>query len=188
MPKRSSLDRLRSQHTERADIDHVLETNGVKILETGNTERFPDVENPKGFDGLSETGKLVLKDLVSNCKFYLNGIIVQDPFEEDREKRRAFWDTIEKQFGKEQANLHERDKMRGNVITNVYSYFDWLVLQLDAANIHTEEAKAVRRWNNEMKELVDPKNYVGKSFGEKLEIVRQIENIARAFLRLATKE
>lgn len=165
-----------------------LKKNHVEIISEGNGEQFPEIIREKGFEKLSPIGKKVLADLAANCRFYLNGVIVRDTFGEDRPARRDFWNDAEEIYGKDAFAIHEKDKLRGNTIANVQSYFDWLVSELDKAGVDTPEAARVRELKEELDNTVVPEEYVGKTFEEKMEVAKKIDGIARTFLTMVTKD
>lgn len=166
----------------------LLKQQGVEVIEPENTEQLSGTVCNEGFEKLSPTGMKVLNDLVANSKSYLSGTIIRDNFGEDRPARRAFWNEIEKKYGRGAALVRERDKLRGNVITGVRSYFDWLVVELNKDDIHTPQAELVREWEQELGRIIAPEEYVQKTTDEKIEVTKEVDKILRAFLDLVTEK
>ncbi|MCR4325642.1 MAG: hypothetical protein NUV59_02445 [Patescibacteria group bacterium] len=166
------------------EIVEVLQREGFEVLEAPKDEQTPDEVRMEGFDDLSDVGKRALAALPANCRSYLSGAIIRDNYGEDRIGRNAKWSEVAKKYGQEVAAFHDRDKLRGNVMTNIQGYLDWLVLELDRANIHTPQADFVRASYKRFNETLVPEEYVGMSFDEKLRVVEKIDEVVRPLLRL----
>lgn len=171
---------LENKSNVNIDIKKVLETEGVRIEESE-----PFVTGPlawEGFEQLSPVTQNFLKQLEASAKHYLSGVLFRDSFGTNHEARRRWRTEMKEKYGQAFVELDDRNKRRGNLINHLKGFLEGFVLFLDKENVHTPQSEAVReimkRWPEDFNE-----KYAEGSDEQKLQMVRDIEDLARNLLK-----
>ena len=134
---------LEDQKPKR-DIRFPLRVRGIRIEKTNNDE-FPDEVDFTGLEGLSESKKELVRQLiVPACKAYYNGILMSDRYGLKHDDRRNMRNILMKVHGDDYMIPHSANKLRLNRITTAYVPLLRLRDALNAQDIHTPQADRLR--------------------------------------------
>lgn len=122
-----------------------------------------------------------LHQLASNCRNYLAGTSILDGFGSDHDARRKYRGDMIRQHGEEMARFYKSDKLRLNSIAGVYSHLQTISAFLRIFTVQGAEADAIRALERQLPDLT---NYGDLPNEGKLSVVRQMEEVATAFLAL----
>ncbi len=156
-----------------------LRKSGVKV-----THGAPFVTGPVRYAGFPENMRTFLSGAVDVAKHYLSGAVIEDAFGADHDARRAWRTEMQKKLGAPFKELDDSNKLRVNVIGNVYSYVG--LLNEMVKDEHTPEAEALKNIAAELpkKSEIESSAYNVLSFEEKMAVVKRIDAVAEKLVAL----
>jgi len=163
-----------------ADIQH---SDAVRVTWTSEP---PQENRHVHYNGFPDSAKKFIDGLVMSARHYLNGILIQDSFGANQAARREWRNKMKKQYGEIFTELDDSNKLRGNVVGNLYSYFD--VVREMSSGAETAEAETFRDILSGLPEKAKMDSYKDLSEEEKLRIVHSMESAAAKVLQLFTSE
>jgi hypothetical protein len=146
---------------------------------------YPEFHTPLQLQGLGELGPEAVrsfKQATEVCIEYIEGPVIRDHFGNDHKKRVEWRKTL----SDEVYAFCEKNKLRLNVISNVFYYLRDVGKRLNAQNIHTKKSEKVHHLIEEIP-LEDIRKYGILSDDQKTEVITKLEVICREFLTLVTK-
>ena len=184
LEKVPALEKLREMQQHK--LIEVLRTEeGVDVRET-NSDEFSGAVRMNGLEALDEKGQEILETLVAECRNYYTGVVMDDKFGADHTARRAWRELMIQKHGHAFEELIARNKLRANVFSRISSGINILVREFDAKGIHTLEAEKLRDFQKQFPKLVE-KPFSFLSEDEQLEVVQQVDAVARGVLELVTE-
>jgi len=167
------------QSTSRT-LEQRLKEVGVTIeFAPDAPELHAEIER-EGFEGLPNNGKS-LEKAVAAAREYALSPILRDTFGNDHGLRRT-WRT---QLPPELAAAERNNKLRANSLMGISGHLGTFISELEALEIHTEQAEAVRTlYDTFPHEQVQ--GYVDLPIEEKERLIREMDRFCREFLRVVT--
>ena len=161
-----------------------LADEGITVEEAADQKYYPKELNRAGFEDLSYSDWDDVEELSGSCRNFLAGPIISDSFETHGERRDWRLEAHEK-YGKVFSDLNYQNKLRLNVLGNVYSGLLSVIKTLDRKNIKTPQAETVRELS---KQLPDLSKYRDIPTEQKREIVKNMEKVAHQFLDMLSRQ
>lgn len=148
-----------------------LKRDGIKV-----TLGSPFTAGPVRYAGFPQGTRTFVKGAADAAKHYLSGALIEDSFAENHDARRAWRSDMEKKFGKTFKELDDANKLRMNVIGNVYSYV--VALNEMAKDQQSPEAEALRSITSDLPSKKELDAYSMLPLAEKRKIVTKMEAVA----------
>lgn len=173
------------------EIAGKLKEEGFEIIiPPEGSEQFPETVDPEGLEGLSASGINALNTVVQTTRTFLGGVYVMDTYDDNlgtgsgRQQRNNAWVNVGKTLGPEYAKVRERDKMRLSLPNALRGFMDWLVIELDGANVQTPKADLIRRtYVDFLGVLPSAREFASMNYDKKKIAVERIDSVLRPFMR-----
>lgn len=135
---------------------------------------------PDGFEGLTN-GLALLEQAADACRSYATAPLIRDGFGNDHGSRNEWFRGIDAEL----SAIGRSNKLLADPMSSVIGFLKLLVKALDRDNVHTPQAKEVRRLYREI-----PHAIVGRysllDLQEKEHAANALDIISRSFLRTVT--
>lgn len=161
-------------------LEQSLNEVGVAIEFASDAPELHAEIKRDGFEDLPNNGKS-LEKAVAAAREYASGPILRDAFGNDHGLRR----TWRAKLPPELAAIERNNKLRGNSLMGILGHLSALMGELEALEIHTEQAEAVLALYDTLPHE-QAEGYVDLPMEQKEQLIQEIDGFCRAFLKIVT--
>lgn|SRR3989338_1744817 len=161
--------------------DILAKEGGFVVIEPGGGYELKTAPNATLFTKFEVNERYVNMAILKAVE-YLNFPIIRDRFGVDHKARRAWRKEKEKEFSFKEINLTENNKLNGGKIAEVVQLWETIHALMNNEGQQSEQGKKLRALAGNIRTMLQ--NYHTLTDDEKIEKVKQIEEIIKEFLKL----
>lgn len=172
-------------------LEDALAESGATIHEAGESDLSADIDHDR-LDMFPAPILEAMQKLATSSREYLGNAVVTDLFT-DHIERRAWRTKVIQDFGKEDAAILERNRLRQNLMASAFQDASALRRLLPEPGSNLPYVEEMRDILDGMLELAGPFQLFSLRYGtlalpEKLEFVRELSQYLRRYLVLVTRK